>query len=242
MGPRQEGTMAPTLVLVHTMPVLVPSFTAWSAEQIPECRLLHVLDEPMLERIRRRGHGDPEDDERLLQHVRLAEAIGAAAVLVTCSTVSLSVGQVRPTATIPIFAIDDAMAATAVRSGHRIALVATATTTLGPSRVLLETAAAGSGAHVEIVPWLVDGALAALVSGDVETHDRLVVEAVRAAASGVDVVVLAQATMARVLPLLAASPPPVPVLASPQLALADVRRTILPDAVEVVTAKHEVSS
>ena len=242
MASREEGTMAPTLVLVHTIPVLVTSFTAWGAEQIPECRLLHVLDELMLERIKLRGHGDPEDDERLLLHVRLAEAIGAAGVLVTCSTVSQSVGQVRQAVTIPIFAIDDAMAAAAVRGGRRIALVATATTTLGPSRLLLETAAASSGDRVEIVPWMVDGALAALVSGDTEKHDRLVAAAVRAAAGDADIVVLAQATMARVLPLLAAAPPPVPVLASPQLALADVRRTILPDAVDVATAKHEVSS
>jgi Asp/Glu/hydantoin racemase len=242
MAAPKQGMMAPTLVLVHTIPVLVTAFTTWCSEQMPECRILHVLDEPMLERIKRRGHGDPEDDERLLQHVKLAEAIGASGVLVTCSTVSLSVGQVRPAAAIPIFAIDDAMAAEALRSGRRIALVATADTTLEPSRLLLETEATRSGHQPEIVPWMVDGALAALLSGDAVTHDRLVVATVREAARDADVVVLAQATMARVLPILATAPPAVPVLASPQLALAEVRRTILPDAVDVATTKHEVSS
>jgi Asp/Glu/hydantoin racemase len=233
--------MAPTLVLVHTIPVLVTSFATWCAEQIPECHLLHVLDEPMLERIKRRGHGDPEDDERLLEHVMLAQAIGAAGVLVTCSTVSLSVRQARRVAAIPIFAIDDAMAAEALRGGRRVALVATAATTLEPSRLLLETEAARSGRELEIVPWMVEGALPALLSGDALTHDRLVVATVREAARDADVVVLAQATMARVLPMLIDRPPPVPVLASPQLALAAVRRTILPDAVAGSAAQHEVS-
>ena len=241
MAAPQQGMMAPTLVLVHTIPVLVTAFATWCAEQMPECRILHVLDEPMLERIRRRGHGDPEDDERLLQHVKVAEAIGASGVLVTCSTVSLSVGQVRQAAAIPIFAIDDAMAAEALHSGRRIALVATADTTLEPSRLLLETEATRSGHQPEIVPWMVDGALAALLSGDAVTHDRLVVATVREAARDADVVVLAQATMARVLPILVDEPPPVPVLASPQLALAEVRRAILPDAVAGASAQNEVS-
>jgi hypothetical protein len=47
---------------------------------------------------------------------------------------------------------------------------------------------------------------------------------VREEARDADVVVLAQATMARVLDLIAELPVAVPVLASPQLALAEVRR------------------
>jgi Asp/Glu/hydantoin racemase len=232
--------MAPTLVLVHTMPVLVDAFATWCAEQLPECRVLHLLDEPMLERIKQRGHGGVADSDRLLEHVRLAEAIGATAVLVTCSTVSLSVGDIRDRTTIPIFAIDDAMATEAVSHGQHIAVVATAATTLEPSRVLLEAAARRDDRRVEVALRLVDGALPALVAGDAATHDRLVVAAVRALAEGSDVVVLAQATMARVLEVLADDPPPVPVLASPQLALAEVRRAILPDAAEPAPAKHEV--
>jgi Asp/Glu/hydantoin racemase len=234
--------MTPTLVLVlvHTMPGLVASFTAWCREALPGCRVLHVLDEPMLERIRQRGHGDPEDDDRLEEHVRLAEAVGAAAVLVTCSTVSRSVGRVRDRVAIPLLAIDEALHERAVREGRRILLVATAASTLEPSQTLLAAAAARAGREVVVVPLLVDGALAALRDGDAGTHDRLVLDAVRSAAPDADVVVLAQATMAHLLVVLADDPPPVPVLASPQLALAEVRRTILPDAVAAAPAQHEV--
>jgi len=65
-------------VLVHTVPPLVAAFTEWSREILPDVRLLHVLDEPILERIRRRGARSPEDDERLAGHIALAEDIGAS--------------------------------------------------------------------------------------------------------------------------------------------------------------------
>ena len=220
--------MTRTLVLVHTIPLLVGAFAGWCAELLPGTRVLHVLDEPMLDRIKRRPGGltTAEDAEHLAGHLAVAEAIGADAVLVTCSTVSLCVDAVRDRFAIPVVKIDEAMAAEAVRSGPRIAVVATAPTTLEPSRALLAAEAARSDRSVEITLRLVDGALPALLAGDGGTHDALVEDAVREEAARADVVVLAQATMARALAVLAGRPVPVPVLASPQLALAEIGRIL----------------
>ena len=230
-----------TLVLVHTIPGLVGDFARWCAEELPGVRTLHVLDEPMLERIKLRGHDADEDDEHLLGHVQVAEAIAAAALLVTCSTVSRAVARVRDRAAMPLFAIDDAMAGEAVRLGERIGLLATARTTLEPSRELLEAAAARAGRPVEVRSRLVEDALPALLAGDPATHDRLLAAAIRDAAADADVIVLAQATMARVLPALAEDPVSVPVLASPQLALADIR-TALEHRLASATAGLEPST
>jgi len=233
--------MTASVVLVHTVPGLVEVFTAYCHEELPGASILHILDEPLLLRVRQRGHIDRQDDDRLGDHVNLAEQVGASAVLVTCSTVSDSVQRVRERASIPVFAADDSMAAEAVRLGSRIAVVATAATTLEPSRRRLETAATGAGRSVEVSTRLVEGALAALRAGDPDTHDRWVIAAVREVAVGADVVVLAQATMARIVPTLERTPLAVPVLASPRLALADVRRAIHADASEDMSVKHEVS-
>ena len=216
--------MTRTLVLVHTIPILVDVFDVWCPTQLPGVRVLHVLDEPMLERVKQRGHRAPEDDDRLAEHIAGAEAIGADAVLVTCSTMSLSVEAVRARARIQVFTIDDPMIQAAVGIGDRIAVVATAATTLEPTRLMLEQEGARVGRSLTIRLRLVDDALPALLAGDPDTHDRLVVTAVREAAQDADVVLLAQATMARVLDTLAERPVGVPVLASPQLALAEVRR------------------
>ena len=232
--------MTPTLVMVHTIPALVDAFTAWGRDEIPACRVLHILDEPLLARIKHRGHVGPDDDDRLLEHMHAAESLGAAAVLVTCSSVSESVARVRDRSAIPVVAADDAMAAEAVRLGPRVSIVATAATTIGPSSARLRAAADQAGRQVEIQTHMVEVALDALLAGDTETHDQLVIAAVTAAAADADVVILAQATMARVLPVLAVAPPLVPVLASPQLALAEVRRVIQPGTVDAVPDQHEV--
>jgi aspartate/glutamate racemase len=218
--------MPETLVLVHTIPLLVDAFSRWCADLLPGVRVLHILDQPMLERINERGATTAEDEERLAGHIALAEAIGADAVLVTCSTVSLCVDAVRGRFDVPVVKIDEAMAAEAVRLGNRIAVVATAQTTLAPSRALLLAEAARHGRPIEVTTRLVDAALPALLAGDAATHDRLVDAAVREEADRSDVVVLAQATMARVLDVIAGRPTPVAVLSSPHLALADVERIL----------------
>ena len=231
-----------TLVLVHTVPPLVDAFAEWCRELLPGVRLLHILDEPMLDRIKQRGERAPEDDERLAEHVALAEAVGTGAVLVTCSTVSLCVDAIRERFSVPVLKIDEAMAAKAVRSGRRITVVATADTTLEPSRILLLEEAGRAGTTVDIALRLVGQALPALLAGDGVTHDRLVEQAVREEAERSDVVVLAQATMARVLKAMAGRPAPVPVLSSPFLALSEVRRILLsPEPAHAQSTLDEVS-
>ena len=219
---RRRGS--PVLVLVHTVPPLVEEFSRLTADLLPGVRPLHVLDEPLLDHVRAHGPG-PEDVDRLAGHIAAAEAVDAAVVLVTCSTISLSVDQVRPRFRVPIVKIDEAMAHAAVTSGHRIAIVATNRTTLEPSRTLLSAEAAAAGRAVELSVHVVDGALAALLGGDGDEHDRLVAAGIRHAAVGADVVVLAQASAARALRVLA-DPPAIPVLASPHLALEQVRRIL----------------
>jgi Asp/Glu/hydantoin racemase len=218
--------MRETVVMVHTIPLLVGAFTEWATGSLPDCDVRHVLDEPLLARIRRRGAVAISDDERVLDHVRLAEEIGAVAVLVTCSTASESVSRIKSQARIPVIAIDDAMMADAVRRGPRIGLVATSPTTLGPSEHGLRHAAFDAGREIEVTTVLVEDALAALLRGDTDTHDRLVAAAVRSLRARVDVIVLAQATMARTSGMLAEETPDVPVLASPTLALAELQRAI----------------
>ena len=218
--------MTRTLVLVHTVPPLVSEFSRWCREILPDVRIMHVLDEPLLERIRARGASEYEDEQRLAAHVALAADVGASAVLVTCSTVSLVVDSIAEGSPVPVVKIDEAMAREAVRRGGRIAVVATNPTTTGPSRELLLAEAVRQGRAVDLTVRVVDGALAALLAGDEAAHDALVERAVRDEARHADVVVLAQASMARVAALLENAPDGVPVLASPLLALEQARRIL----------------
>jgi Asp/Glu/hydantoin racemase len=212
-----------TLALVHTVPPLVDVFARLTPKLLPGLKPMHILDEPLLEVIRRRGGLVAADADRLLGHVAAAEQAGALAALVTCSTVSPCVDSVRPRANIAVFKIDEAMIADAVQRGERIGVVATNQTTLEPTRRMLAERALATGAHITVELVLVEGALPALLSGAGETHDRLVAATVRDLARRSDVVVLAQASMARVLDVIPEADRMAPILSSPHLALAQVR-------------------
>ena len=213
--------MSGTVVLIHTVAPLLAVFDRLAADLLPGVKLFHVLDEPLLERVRRRGRIADEDGARLAAHVAEAATIGADAVLVTCSTISPAV-DLAATALLPVVKIDEAMIAEAVRLGRRIGVIATNPTTLEPTRGLLAAEAARTVKAIETELVLVEGALPALLAGDGATHDRLVRAAISDLAQRSDVVVLAQATIARVLAVLPERERPVPILSSPHLALEQI--------------------
>ena len=158
-----DDEVAGTLVLVHTVAPLVDEFTLWCRRLLPGVQTYHILDEPLLERSRRHWGGGAEVMVRLGGHIELAASIGADAVLVTCSTTSLLVDAIRAQYTVPVVTIDEAMAAQAVESGPRVALVATNLTTLEPSQKLILDAALRAGREIEVTTMVVADALAALL-------------------------------------------------------------------------------
>jgi Asp/Glu/hydantoin racemase len=214
--------MAALLVLIHTVPPLVSVFDRLTAEILPGVRVKHILDEPLLEVIRQRGRITLEDGERLLSHVKQAGLIGAQAVLVTCSTTSPLVDHIQAQVSIPVFKIDLAMIVQAVQLGTHIGVLATNRTTLEPTRQMLITQAAKTGKNIEYKGIYIEDALEALLKGQAEQHDRLVNQAIREIRPTVDVVVLAQASMARALEADTIPGEGAPVLSSPYLALEQI--------------------
>jgi hypothetical protein len=77
---------------------------------------------------------------------------------------------------------------------------------------------------IELIATVVEGAFEAVISGDGATHDALVGKALRDLSSKVDVIVLAQASMARVVDSLSPNEKPVPILSSPRLAVEHLAR------------------
>ena len=215
--------MEKLLVQVHTVHPLLSVFDRLGAELLPGVRLVHILDEPLLEWIRQRGHLAPEHSDRLQSHATLAEQIGADAVLVTCSTVSPCVDHIRPRVGIPILKIDEAMVEKAVSTGKRIGVIATNQTTLEPTQQMLQAQANTSEKDIRVQLVLVENALPALMAGDGATHDCLVKQAVLDLMGHVDVVLLAQASMARTLEAIPEAERKVPVLSSPHLALSQAK-------------------
>jgi Asp/Glu/hydantoin racemase len=123
----------------------------------------------------------------------------------------------------PVLRVDRPMAEQALATGSRIGVLATLSTTLKPTADLVRTVAAERGTPVEIAEHLCEGAFEAVMTGDAATHDRIVGDGLMKAMRGVDAIVLAQASMARVLTTLPAGAVTVPVFSSPELGVARAR-------------------
>ena len=109
--------------------------------------------------------------------------------------------------------------------------LATLRTTLEPTVDLIRQTAAAAEKSVDVATGLCDGAFEAVSMGDTATHDRLVSEGLADLLEKCDLVVLAQASMARIVELVPAERLSAPVLSSPELAVRQVRETLLsPDA------------
>src|SRR6185312_4124762 len=151
----------------------------------------------------------------------------ADAVLVTCSSIGPAVDASRPFVPVPVLRVDEPMADEAVRLGRRVGVLATLPTTIEPTAELVERRAIAAGEEVEVLARVADGAFDALSGGDRERHDTLVGDALRELAGEADVIVLAQATMARVADALPEGDLRVPVLSSPRLGVQRLAETLL---------------
>lgn len=221
----------PTLALIHTSPTLAPSFAALCSQHIPEAKFFHMVDESLIQDTVRSGSLRKVTVRRLINQIASAETAGADAVLVTCSSIGPGVALARPLFEIPVIRIDDAMAEEAVRTARTIGVLATLSTTLNPTTALLREKAAEAGRTVELVECLCDKAFPAVLAGDTETHDRILREALMNDLNGVDVIVLAQASMARVVATLPPGALRTPVLSSPELAILRARQMLsLPES------------
>lgn len=85
--------------------------------------------------------------------------------------------------------------------------------------------AAGQHKQIEVVEGLAEGAFQAMMSGDRDTHDQLIVKASERVAPLVDLIVLAQGSMARMQDKLSELTG-IPVLSSPQSGVLGVKEHI----------------
>jgi len=225
-GSTLSSNASPVLALIHTSPTLAPAFAALCRRHIPEVEFFHVVDESLIRDTVRAGKLRKLTMRRLIDQIASAEAAGADAVLVTCSSIGPGVTLAQQFFEIPVLRIDEAMAEAAVRQASIIGVLATLRTTLDPTTALLRRKAEEAGRQVELVECLCEDAFPAVLAGDTETHDRILRKALLEDLKGVDAIVLAQASMARVVATLAPDALAAPVLSSPESAVLRVGQVL----------------
>ena len=189
-----------TLAVIHTSMVFIdvePVMKNLFKELIPQVRLINIVDDSLLPDVMKAGRIAPDVTSRMCDYVVAAEKTEADAILSVCSSLGPTLDVARERVKIPVIKIDDAMAEKAAESAENIGVMATVATTLDPTVKLIEEKSRILKKEIEIIPCMVEGAFKKLMSGERAAHDKLVMDSVENLAKSVDIIVFAQASMAR---------------------------------------------
>jgi Asp/Glu/hydantoin racemase len=215
------------IALIHTSPAAIAPLMRFYADAAPELEITNLLDDGLLRLLAANEHATVE--RRLAEMLTVAvRTYKAELVMVTCSSVTKGmVERLVPLFDLPVLKIDYPMAREAVGAGRRrVGVAATFPPTILPTSQLISEASEEAGTEVEIIQEVVPEAYDALLSGDEQAHDELLCAGVeRLAAKRVDVIVLAQISMARVLSRLEGKLG-VPVLSSLHTSLSAIRSAL----------------
>lgn len=214
-----------TVVAIHTaMPMVEPTKELF-AQHLPDVRLINIVDDSLIQDVIRFGEVTSKVKRRLLNYYFSAVDAGADVIFNTCSSVGDVAQAARELLDIPIVKIDDAMAEEAVNRFRRIGVLATLQTTLDPTGRLLQHFSELLGKNVIITEQLANGAFEAVVSGNRELHDELILQAAVKIKDDVEAFVLAQGSMARMEKQLVELTGK-PVLSSPERGVLNVKKVL----------------
>jgi len=193
-----DDTQKPLIGLIHSTRLVVDPVHQVVASQCPDAEIINIVDEGILKVLFELGEINARITDWLGRLVDSAVGTGADMAVLSCSSLSPAVNDVRKKVSIPVLKIDEPMAEQAVRTTDRIGLVATNHTTPKPSTMLIEEVAQRFGKKVTVVPRVRADAFLKLNDGDMDGHDNVVVKAVEELLQETDVVILAQISIARV--------------------------------------------
>lgn len=216
---KQKNMAQKTLALIHTSATLVPVFAELCSKYLPNVKVFNIVDDSLIKNTITCGELTASTSRRVVNYAASAEEAGADFILYTCSSIGPAVEAAAAITGVPVLRVDQPMADKAVQSGKRIGVIATLSTTLEPTSDLVRRRALVAGKEIELKSVLCEGAFDALMSGDAATHDKKVGDALKQLVNEVDVIVLAQASMGRVVDTLDEADKKIPILASPAIAI-----------------------
>lgn len=192
--------MSKKIAVIHTSLTIYPSMDKEILRQIPDADIHNVIDVKILNDVMKNGGINEDIKKRMVMYVLACESMGADIILNACSSVGEAFDVAQSITAVPCLKIDQAMAEEAAEIGHNIAVYGTVATTLDPSARLIERVAAEKGKSVSVTKYLIDGAFQILAEGDTETHNKMVLKKIMETKDNHDVIVLAQASMAVLIP------------------------------------------
>ena len=214
--------------IIQTSLVSHAELNALFAELVPDAKVHNLVDDSLLYDVMQNGGINDKVISRMCSYFQAAANNGADLIFNQCSSVGEAADIAARLVSVPVLKIDSPMAQRAVEIGTKIGVVATVQSTMFPSCNLIRAKAAEAGKTVEIVEYLVDGALTVLLKENNRAkHNAMVLDSVKRAEAECDVIVLAQGSMTVLLPELKGINKPV--LTSPRLGVERAREILMGD-------------
>ena len=208
--------------VVHTFLYSVEDIKEQFRKYLPDVEMINIIDDSLLEEALANKGLTPGIISRMCDYYTNLEELGCVCCLNQCSSVGEASDAAQKLISVPIVKIDGPMAKKAAELGERIAVIATAISTVEPSSRLVEEKARELGKKVTVNRCYVEGAYDFLLkTGDKARHNEMVIAKVKEAAETNDVIVLAQGSMYHLLPLL--TDIKVPVLTSLESGVQQIR-------------------
>ena len=123
--------------VVHTFLYSVEDLKAQFREQLPEAEMINIIDDSLLEEALANGAVTPAIISRMCDYYQNLQELGCVCALNQCSSVGEASDIAGKTVSMPIFKIDRPMARKAAELGEKIAVIATACSTVEPSSRLV---------------------------------------------------------------------------------------------------------
>lgn len=206
--------------LVHaTMNSVQPILHAFKVHA-PKVTLMNFMDESLIFELNEKGIVTKEMTRRLLDLVDKAAVSGVDGILLTCSSFTPVVAEIRHLFDIPILSADLSMLEKAVDMGTHIGVIATVEAAGPTTRKILEEVSSKKEKTVKIETVIITDAFQALQNGNHIRHDELIHLKVQELAMHCDVIVFAQFSMARALQTMSFNT--VPILTSPEISVKSI--------------------
>lgn len=178
-------------VIIHTTLVTIPTIKKLITERTKDVEIINLLDDSILPEINRAKGLTQGVRYRVSTMLAMAATTGADGILCACS----SIGELVP---IPAMRIDEPMAEAAA-AYSKIGIAATLHSTILPTTRLIEKKAAERGRSPAIHTRVIEEAGSLLAEGREEEYDNLAASELTKLSKENEIVVLAQASMARAL-------------------------------------------
>ena len=213
------------IYIIHTSLVSHNELNGLFKELAPDVKVNNIVDDSLLQDVMANGGLTPKIIARVCKYVEAAAQNGADLIFNQCSSVGEAIDIAAKLVSVPVVKVDEAMCEEAVVLGDRIGVVATVASTMLPSTNLVRRMAKEAGRDVEVVEYLVDGALDILMKENNRAkHNELVLEKIRQAEKECDVIILAQGSMTVLLPELTDIKKPI--FTSPRLGVVKALRVL----------------